>query len=132
MINPFCAARFIASGFTVIVAIMESITGRHAFTVSVASKIFSLSSCISLLYARGSPLRTVSSAIRSPKTRPVLPRISSAMSGFFFCGIIDEPVVYASDSSTKPNSQLDHSTSSSESLERCIIISEIADASSTQ
>ena len=36
------------------------------------------------------------------------------MSGFFFCGIIDEPVVYASESSTNPNSQLDHSTSSSE------------------
>ncbi len=27
-----------------------------------------------------------------PLTRPVLPRTSSATSGFFFCGMIDEPV----------------------------------------
>ena len=33
------------------------------------------------------------SAIRWPTTRPVLPRASSGTSGFFFCGMIDEPVV---------------------------------------
>jgi hypothetical protein len=34
----------------------------------------------------------VSSDTRLPTTRPVLPRTSSAMSGFFFCGIIELPV----------------------------------------
>ena len=37
-------------------------------------------------------------------SRPALPRASSAMSGFFFCGMIDEPVAKASSSSTQPNS----------------------------
>ncbi len=35
---------------------------------------------------------TVRMAIRCPYTLPVLPRTSSAMSGFFFCGMMDEPV----------------------------------------
>ena len=33
-----------------------------------------------------------SSVVRSPMTLPVLPRISSVTSGFFFCGMIEEPV----------------------------------------
>ena len=61
-----------------------------------------------------------------------MPRISSAMSGFFFCGIMDEPVVNASESLTNLNSQEDHSTSSSESLLRCIISIASADKSSRQ
>ena len=52
-------------------------------------------------------------------TRPALPRASSAMSGFFFCGSIDEPVVYASASRRNPNSSVVHSTISSPSRERC-------------
>ena len=40
-----------------------------------------------------------SSAIKSPNTRPLLPRISSAMSGFFFWGMMLEPVEKASSSS---------------------------------
>ena len=94
--------------------------------------MLSLSSCISLLYASGRPFSIVSSVTRSPYTRPVLPRTSSAISGFFFWGIIDEPVVNASDNSTNPNSQDDHSTSSSESRDRCIITMAISAASSTQ
>ena len=39
-------------------------------------------------------------------SRPALPRASSAMSGFFFCGSIDDPVLYASASRRKPNSSL--------------------------
>ena len=35
---------------------------------------------------------TVSRATRSPLMRPVLARISSAASGFFFWGMMDEPV----------------------------------------
>ena len=47
-------------------------------------------------------------------------RSSSAASGFFFCGMIEQPLVQASDSSTKPNSSLDHSTSSAPRRERCV------------
>src|SRR5213596_389416 len=61
----------------------------------------------------------VSSANSAPVTRPVLPRTSSATSGFFFCGIIELPVAKASGSSTKPNSSVAHSTSSSARRERC-------------
>ena len=42
------------------------------------------------------PFISASSAISAPKTRPLLPRTSSGTSGFFFCGMIDEPVQYAS------------------------------------
>ena len=51
--------------------------------------------------------------MRLPIRRPALPRASSAMSGFFFCGSIDEPVAYASSRRAKPNSSLVHSTHSS-------------------
>ena len=56
--------------------------------------------------------------------RPALPRASSAMSGFFFCGSIDEPVAYASASRMNPNSSVDHSTISSPMRERwiCVIV----------
>ena len=37
-------------------------------------------------------LERVSRPVRLPIRRPDLPRASSAMSGFFFCGMIDEPV----------------------------------------
>ena len=36
-------------------------------------------------------------AVRLPYRRPVLPRVSSATSGFFFWGIREEPVVWASE-----------------------------------
>ena len=45
-------------------------------------------------------LMMVSSVVSAPYTRPVLPRISSHTSGFFFCGMMDEPVEYASGSFT--------------------------------
>ena len=60
------------------------------------------------------------SATKSPTTRPVLPRMSSAKSGFFFCGMMDEPVENASESVTKPNSALDHRMISSARRERCM------------
>src|SRR6202030_502138 len=40
-------------------------------------------------------------------------------SGFFFCGMIDDPVAYASSISAQPNSCDDHSTISSPSRDRC-------------
>ncbi len=42
------------------------------------------------------PFRVASNPAWSPISRPALPRASSAMSGFFFCGMIDDPVENAS------------------------------------
>ena len=60
------------------------------------SKIGSLSSWRSRLYASGRPLRVASSPVRLPISRPALPRASSATSGFFFCGMMLDPVDHAS------------------------------------
>ena len=54
------------------------------------------------------------------------------MSGFFFCGIMLEPVVNESSSSTKRNSHDDQRITSSEKRERCVMMSEKAERSSTQ
>ena len=118
------------SALTVIVSSIAAKVSVHIITVSTASNTHSLSSCISLLYASGKPFITVSMVIKSPKTLPDLPRTSSAMSGFFFCGIIDEPVENASSSSMNLNSQLHQRIISSEKRERCTIMIEIADSSS--
>ena len=63
----------------------------------------------------------VRSAIKSPYTRPVLPRISSATSGFFFCGMMEEPVAKPSSSSMNWNSALAQRITSSQKRERCIM-----------
>ena len=47
-----------------------------------------------------------------------MPRISSAASGLRFCGMMDEPVVNASDSLTKPKAGIDHCTNSPASRDR--------------
>ena len=46
-------------------------------------------------------------------SRPVLPRASSAMSGFFFCGMIELPVAQASSSRANENSWVVQRTTSS-------------------
>ena len=51
-------------------------------------------------------------------SRPALPRASSAMSGFFFCGMIDDPVEKASSSTAQPNSRDVHRHTSSPNRER--------------
>ncbi len=53
--------------------------------------------------------------MRLPTRRPALPRASSAMSGFFFCGMMLDPVDQESCSVTKPNSRVDQRISSSAS-----------------
>ena len=63
-------------------------------------------------------------------SRPALPRASSAMSGFFFCGSIDEPVAYASARRMKPNSSVDHSTISSPRRDRCTWVSAATNSAS--
>ena len=45
----------------------------------------------------------------------------AAQQGFFFCGIIDEPVAKLSESVTKPNSVVDHRMISSHRRDKCII-----------
>ena len=48
--------------------------------------------------------------------------MSSAKSGFFFCGMIDEPVENASESVMKPNSEVDQRMISSAKRERWIML----------
>ncbi len=119
--KPPAAAFRIFSGRAVMVSSIGMNAVKHISTVSNASKTASLSSCISLLYASGRPFIAVRSVIKSPKTRPDLPRISSVISGFFFCGIMDEPVENASSNSINLNSQEHQRTISSEKRDRCTI-----------
>ena len=61
--------RAIIESFSLFTATVLSISvksERQSLTVSIASKAPSLSSCISLLYARGSPFMVVRSAMRCP------------------------------------------------------------------
>ena len=60
------------------------------------------------------------SPTRCAATRGALARSSSAASGFFFWGMIDEPLDHASGISTKPNSSVDQITSSQPRRERCV------------
>lgn len=62
--------------------------------------------------------------------RPDLPRASSAMSGFFFCGMIDEPVEKASCSVTKENSFVFQMMISSAIRDRLIPIIAVTKANS--
>ncbi len=65
--------------------------------------------------------------------RPVLARTSSAASGLRFCGMIDEPVVNRSDSSSRPASGEVQITISSAKRDRCTaVIDAAASVSSTK
>ena len=70
--------------------------------------------------ARGRPFMTVDSATKCPSRRPALPRVSSATSGFRFCGIMLDPVLCRSGSLANPNSAMAHSTTSSARRDRCV------------
>jgi len=61
---------------------------------------------------------TTASWVKDPSIRPALARTSSAASGFFFCGMIDEPVVKASVRVMKPNCGVIQMTISSASRDR--------------
>ena len=55
------------------------------------------------------------------RSRGALARSSSAASGFFFCGMIDEPDAHVvATPRQKPNSSEDHSTISAPSRDRCV------------
>ena len=64
-------------------------------------------------------------------TRAARPRTSSAGSGFFLFGMIDEPVENASLTRTNPNRGFDHQVISSASRLRCTIPSAMAPSVST-
>jgi len=67
----------------------------------------------------------------APRMRPTLARSSSAASGFFFCGMMLEPVVKLSDSRTKRNWAEDQITSSSAKRLRCMAQIDAADRNSS-
>src|SRR5918993_5310811 len=70
-------------------------------------------------------------APRRAATRGALARSSSAASGFFFCGMIEEPEAQASETWQKPNSSEDQSTISAPSRERCVAHVAAADRKSS-
>ena len=130
LVKPFMALVFMTSLLNFNVFNIPVNSATQPFTVSIASKVSSLSSCISLLYASGSPFIVVRIDTNAPYTRPVLPRTSSAISGFFFCGMMLLPVEYASSISTKWYSLQFHMIISSLKRLRCIIMVDSADNSS--
>ena len=65
-------------------------------------------------------------------TRALLPRTSSATSGFFFCGMIDEPVQYASPNSMKSNCADIQRINSSLMRDRCTMSNAAAAMNSIQ
>ena len=75
---------------------------------------------MSFEYAKGSPFITVIKPIFAPKIRPIFALTNSAASGFFFWGIIEEPVENLSDNSINLNCAEDHITSSSANRLKCI------------
>jgi hypothetical protein len=97
---------FIFSGTIFSVARQPAAICRQSLMVSTVSKRPSHASWKSLLYVVGVPFITAMKPVRVPSKRPDLPRRSSSASGFFFCGIREDPVEYASDSFTIPNCPL--------------------------
>src|SRR5690606_31963173 len=121
-----CASLTLKCGSTV------ANTSKDCCQVAIRSKKPCLSSCISLLYASGKPFNTCKIATRWPSTRPVLPRSNSNTSGFFFCGISDEPELIASPSLKKPASPEQKKITSSDKRDKCVIqILAAADSSTT-
>ncbi len=104
--------------------------GSRTSSWSQESKTGSLSSWRSRLYASGSALSVARRPVRLPMRRPDLPRASSAMSGFFFCGMIDEPVEKASWRVTKENSFVFHRMISSATRDRLTPIIAVTKANS--
>ena len=68
----------------------------------------------------------VQSATNAPMMRPTLARVSSAASGLRFCGMIELPVVKASDSEMNRNGAEHQITISSARRDRCTPVVEAA------
>ncbi len=128
--KPAGASSSMRSRLTVRVAIIPVKAGSRISSWSQESKTGSLSSWRSRLYASGSALSVASRPVRLPMRRPDLPRASSAMSGFFFCGMIEEPVEKASCRVTKENSFVFQMMTSSAIRERLTPIIAVMKANS--
>ena len=72
----------------------------------------------------------VQSAMKAPMIRPTLARVSSAASGLRFCGMIELPVVKASESEMKRNGAEHQITISSASRDRCTPVIDAAEMNS--
>ena len=93
-----------------------------AVTVSNASNNGGLSSCKSRLYAKGNPLMRTNNVCKAPMTRADLPRVSSSVSGFTFCGMIELPVQNFCGRRMKLNSVVDQRIHSSAQPLKCSAI----------
>ena len=99
--------------------------------MATAAKNAGLSSWRSRWYASGRPLIRASIPASAPMTPAVRPRTSSAGSGFFLLGIIEEPVEKASATRTNPKRGFDHQVISSARRERWTIARATAARTST-
>ena len=93
---------------------------KQLIRVSYDLKTISLSSWRSLKYESGNPLRIVNIENKFPYIEPVLPLRYSSKSGFFFCGIIEDPVTTLSDKFIKLKPSELHIINSSAILDMCI------------
>ncbi|GAO04809.1 hypothetical protein PSR1_03705 [Anaeromyxobacter sp. PSR-1] len=128
--SPEPSASSMRSAWNVAVSTAPATASAVSTSASGPPSSGRLSSCRSRLYESGRPFRIASSATRSPSARPARPRASSPTSGFFFCGMSEEPVANASASVAKPNSFVVQRTSSSPMRERCTAASAHANRSS--
>ena len=70
-------------------------------------------------YERGNPFNIVNIENKLPKVIPDLPLKYSKRSGFFFCGIIDEPVTILSERLIRLKPSEFQIINSSEILDKC-------------
>ncbi|CPZ97884.1 Uncharacterised protein [Mycobacteroides abscessus] len=121
-VNPAGASCAIRSVWNRSVATSPAIAGSSSSNWDTESNRGSLSSCRSRLYANGCAFKVASKPVRLPINLPVLPRASSAISGFFFCGMIELPVDHESSRVTYPNSVVPHKMMSSDSRDKSMPI----------
>ena len=112
---PAAATAAIRSAWNCAVPTAPARTRTDRRVSSTPRQSWGLSSCRSRLYACGNPFTIPSAAASAPATVDALARTSSIVSGFFFCGMIEEVEQYASSRTTNPTSGEDQSTSSSAS-----------------
>ena len=102
--RPSAKPRFAFSSSTSTCARSGGRTEKMSLRQSSVRKRPRLSSWRSRLYVSGMPFIIVSRSTSAPVSWPALPRSSSSTSGFFFCGMMLEPVQKESGSLTQPNS----------------------------
>mmetsp|Transcript_7126 Transcript_7126/g.23629 ORF Transcript_7126/g.23629 Transcript_7126/m.23629 type:complete len:264 (+) Transcript_7126:257-1048(+) len=113
---------FIFSGFNFIVAKHPAAICKQSDIVSTVSNIPNQPSWKSLLYVVGVPFKMHSKPVSVPICLPAFPLNNSNASGFFFCGMRELPVEYASDICIMPNCWEEYTTKSSDHLEMCMSV----------